>query len=168
MRKDQKKKWAYVSRIGLLILTLLFTLHLSAQNKKTITGTILDEKGESIIGASVAVKGTANGTITDIDGKFSLDVNENDILAITYVGFLAQEIPVTGKSNLQITLKENAEMLDEIVVVGYGVMRKRDLTGAVSSIDSKSMQDKPRRQYRRSLAGKGFRCSDHKFRCTGQ
>lgn len=154
MRKDQKKKWAYVSRIGLLILTLLFTLHLSAQNKKTITGTILDEKGESIIGASVAVKGTANGTITDIDGKFSLDVNENDILAITYVGFLAQEIPVTGKSNLQITLKENAEMLDEIVVVGYGVMRKRDLTGAVSSIDSKSMQDKPVANIGEALQGR--------------
>ncbi|MBF0651469.1 TonB-dependent receptor [Dysgonomonas sp. GY75] len=154
MRKDQKKKWAYVSRIGLLILTLLFTLHLSAQNKRTITGTILDEKGESIIGASVAVKGTANGTITDIDGKFSLDVNENDILAITYVGFLAQEIPVTGKSNLQITLKENAEMLDEIVVVGYGVMRKRDLTGAVSSIDSKSMQDKPVANIGEALQGR--------------
>lgn len=154
MRKDQKKKWAYVSRIGLLILTLLFTLHLSAQNKKTITGTILDEKGESIIGASVAVKGTANGTITDIDGKFSLDVNENDILAISYVGFLAQEIPVTGKSNLQITLKENAEMLDEIVVVGYGVMRKRDLTGAVSSIDSKSMQDKPVANIGEALQGR--------------
>ncbi len=154
MRKDQKKKWAYVSRIGLLILTLLFTLHLSAQNKRTITGTILDEKGESIIGASVAVKGTANGTITDIDGKFSLDVNENDILAITYVGFLAQEIPVTGKSNLQIALKENAEMLDEIVVVGYGVMRKRDLTGAVSSIDSKSMQDKPVANIGEALQGR--------------
>lgn len=154
MRKDQKKKWAYVSRIGLLILTLLFTLHLSAQNKKTITGTILDEKGESIIGASVAVKGTTNGTITDIDGKFSLDVNENDILAITYVGFLAQEIPVTGKSSLQITLKENAEMLDEIVVVGYGVMRKRDLTGAVSSIDSKSMQDKPVANIGEALQGR--------------
>lgn len=154
MRKDQKKKWAYVSRIGLLILTLLFTLHLSAQNKKTITGTILDEKGESIIGASVAVKGTTNGTITDIDGKFSLDVNENDILAISYVGFLAQEIPVTGKSNLQITLKENTEMLDEIVVVGYGVMRKRDLTGAVSSIDSKSMQDKPVANIGEALQGR--------------
>ncbi|MFV0313165.1 MAG: SusC/RagA family TonB-linked outer membrane protein [Dysgonomonas sp.] len=154
MRKDQKKKWAYVSRISLLILTLFFTLHLSAQNKKTITGTILDEKGESIIGASVAVKGTTNGTITDIDGKFSLNVNENDILAISYVGFLAQEIPVTGKSNLQITLKENTEMLDEIVVVGYGVMRKRDLTGAVSSIDSKSMQDKPVANIGEALQGR--------------
>lgn len=154
MRKDQKKKWAYVSRISLLILTLFFTLHLSAQNKKTITGTILDEKGESIIGASVAVKGTTNGTITDIDGKFSLNVNENDILAISYVGFLAQEIPVAGKSNLQITLKENTEMLDEIVVVGYGVMRKRDLTGAVSSIDSKSMQDKPVANIGEALQGR--------------
>lgn len=154
MRKNQKKKWTYASRIGFLILTLFFTLHLSAQDKKTITGTILDEKGESIIGASVSVKGTSNGTITDIDGKFSLDVTENDILTISYLGFLSQEIPVAGKSSLQIIMKENAEMLDEIVVVGYGVMRKRDLTGAVSSIDSKSMQDKPVANIGEALQGR--------------
>ncbi len=154
MKKNQKKKWTYASRIGFLILTLLFTLHLSAQNKRTITGTILDEKGESIIGASVSVKGTTNGTITDIDGRFSLDVNESDMLTISYVGFLSQEIPVAGKSVLRIVLKENAEMLDEIVVVGYGVMRKRDLTGAVSSVDSKSMQDKPVANIGEALQGR--------------
>ena len=154
MRKNQKKKWTYARRIGFLILTLFFTLHLSAQNKKTITGTILDEKRESIIGASVSVKGTTNGTITDIDGKFSLDVTENDILTISYLGFLSQEIPVAGKSSLQIIMKENAEMLDEIVVVGYGVMRKKDLTGAVASIDSKSMQDKPVANIGEALQGR--------------
>ncbi|MDR1226518.1 MAG: TonB-dependent receptor [Prevotellaceae bacterium] len=154
MRKNQKKKWTYLGRIGFLILTLFFTLHLSAQNKKTITGIALDEKGESVIGASVAVKGTTNGTMTDVDGKFSLDVNESDILAISYLGFLSQEIPVAGKSSLQIAMKENAEILDEIVVVGYGVMRKKDLTGAVSSVDSKSMQDKPVASMGEALQGR--------------
>lgn len=154
MKKNQKKKWANVNRIGFLILTLLFTLHLSAQDKKTITGTIFDGKGESIIGASVSIKGTTNGTITDINGRFSLNVNENDILTISYLGFLPQEIPVAGKSDLHITLKENAEMLDEIVVVGYGVMRKRDLTGAVSSVDSKSMQNKPVANIGEALQGR--------------
>jgi len=154
MRKNQKKKWTYLSRISMLILTLLFTFHLSAQNKKSITGTVFDEKNESIIGASVAVKGTTNGTITNVDGKFSLDVDENDILSVSYLGFLPQEIPVAGKSDFQIIMKENAEMLDEIVVVGYGVMRKKDLTGAVSSIDSKSMQDKPVANLGEALQGR--------------
>ncbi len=154
MKKKQKKNQAYAGRISLLILLLFSALPLSAQNKKTITGTILDEKGESIIGASVAIKGTANGTITDIDGKFFLDVNENDILAVSYIGFLSQEISVAGKTDFQITMKENAEMLDEVVVIGYGVMRKRDLTGAVSSIDSKSMQDKPVANIGEALQGK--------------
>lgn len=154
MKKNPKKKWTYVDKISLFILTLFCTLHLSAQNQKTITGTILDEKGESVIGASVIVKGTINGTITDVDGKFSLNVNENDILTVSYLGFLSQEIPVAGKSSLQITMKENVEMLNEIVVVGYGVMRKKDLTGAVSSIDAKSMQDKPVANIGEALQGR--------------
>lgn len=154
MKKNPKKKWTYVDKISLFILTLFCTLHLSAQNQKTITGTILDEKGESVIGASVIVKGTINGTITDVDGKFSLNVNENDILTVSYLGFISQEIPVAGKSSLQITMKENVEMLNEIVVVGYGVMRKKDLTGAVSSIDAKSMQDKPVANIGEALQGR--------------
>ncbi|GAB6123719.1 SusC/RagA family TonB-linked outer membrane protein [Dysgonomonas termitidis] len=154
MKKNQKRKWAYFNRIALFMLSLIFALNLSAQNRKNITGTVFDEKRESIIGASVSVKGTTNGTITDIDGKFSIDVNESDILTISYIGFLSQEIPVAGKSDLQIILKENAEMLDEVVVVGYGVMRKKDLTGAVSSIDSKTMQDKPVANIGEALQGR--------------
>jgi TonB-linked SusC/RagA family outer membrane protein len=154
MKNNQKKKWVYVSRICLLVLALTFTFDLSAQNRKTISGTVLDEKGESVIGASVSVKGTTNGTITDIDGFFSLDVDENVTVSISYLGFLTREIPVAGKSDFHIILKENTEMLDEVVVVGYGVMYKKDLTGSLSSVGAKAMQDKPVSNIGEALQGR--------------
>ncbi len=154
MKKNQKKKWAYSGRICLLMLSLAFTFTLSAQNRKTISGVVLDEKGESIIGASVSVKGTTNGVITDIEGAFSLDVEENSTVTISYLGFLTQEISVAGRIDFRIVLKENAEMLDEVVVVGYGVVRKRDLTGSLSSVGAKAMQDKPVSNLGEALQGR--------------
>lgn len=152
----KKKIPLYVLRIFTLSVCLSFNLILMAQNQvlKKITGTVLDERQETIIGASVSVKGTASGTITDIDGRFSLDVSDNAVLVVSYIGYLPQEVPVAGKSTLLITLKENTEMLDEVVVVGYGVMRKSDLTGAVSSVDSKAMQDKPVANIGEALQGR--------------
>ncbi len=155
MKKNQKKKWTYLNRICLLTLSLFFVAGLSAQSQKQITGTVLDEKGESIIGASVSVKGTTNGTITDIDGRFSLSVEDNSVITISYLGFLPpQDISVTGKTDFRITLKENAALLDEIVVVGYGVVKKRDLTGSLSSVGAKVMQDKPVSNIGEALQGR--------------
>lgn len=154
MKKNPKKKWAYLSRICLLIMSLIFATSLSAQTSKRITGTIVDEKGESIIGASVSVKGSTNGTVTDIDGKFSLNVEDNATITISYVGFLTQELSVNGKSDFRITLVENAEILNEVVVVGYGIMRKKDLTGSLSSVGAKAMQDKPVSNIGEALQGR--------------
>ena len=110
------------------------------QQIRKITGTIVDNYGEPIIGANVVEKGTTNGTITDIDGKFSLEISSDAPLQISYIGFITQTVPTSGQTSLNIELKEDAQSLEEVVVVGYGTMKKKDLTGAVSSV---KMDDAP-------------------------
>ena len=111
------------------------------QNGKTITGIVQDALGP-IAGANIIVKGTTNGNITDMDGKFMLEnVPANATLVISYIGFTPQEIRVGNQTTFNITLQEDSEALDEVVVVGYGVMKKKDLTGAVSQLSSSSMKD---------------------------
>jgi len=154
MKKDQKKRRMYLSRLSLLVSSLMVCAGLQAQHHKKITGTVLDETGESIIGASVAVKGSAAGTITDIDGRFALEVEDTDVITVSFIGYLSQELAVAGKSEIRIILKENAEMLDEVVVVGYGVVRKKDLTGAVASVSGDLMKDKPVASMGEALQGR--------------
>jgi TonB-linked SusC/RagA family outer membrane protein len=110
---------------------------------KTVTGTILDEFGESVIGASVIEVGNpTNGSTTDVDGRFSVKVPENATLRASYIGYAAQDVPVAGKTNIVITLHEDQEQLDEVVVVGYGTMKKTDLTGSVSSLSTAKLTAK--------------------------
>ena len=103
--------------------------------QKAISGKVVDSKGESIIGANVMEKGTTNGTITDFDGNFNLNVAANAVLQISYIGYKTQEIPVSQlKAGAVITLKEDTEVMDEVVVIGYGTQRKGDVTSAISSV----------------------------------
>lgn len=117
-----------------LLLTLLsFSLTALAQQK--ITGKVKDSSGEPVIGASVVVKDNKTmGTITDFDGNFSLDVPSKSVLVISYIGYVTQEVPVTGKKSLDIMLKEDTKTLDEVVVIGYGTQRKGDVTSSVASV----------------------------------
>lgn len=111
---------------------------LVAQQTKKIAGTVVDSKGEPIIGANVVVKGTALGTVTDTRGRFALEeVPENAVLQLSYIGYQSQEIPVKNKTDFHLTLQEDSEALDEVVVVGYGSTVKKDLTTAVTSVKSK-------------------------------
>ena len=126
---------------------------LANQQKKTITGTVVDPNGEAVIGANVLVKGTTNGTITDMDGKFSLEVPEGAMLQITYVGYANQEIKVGNQSSLSIIMKDDSEALDELVVVGYGVARKKDLTGAVGAIKGDNLAARKTTQLSTALQG---------------
>lgn len=105
-----------------------------SKQSSTLKGTIVDENGLPIIGANVLVKGTTNGTITDVDGNFSLDVENGNILHISYIGYADQEIKVGGQNDLLVTLKENTKVLDELVVVGYLTQKKVSLTGSVASM----------------------------------
>lgn len=151
MKKFQKRKlFKARSLLSALFLCLSFVVFSQTKN---ITGTVLDEKGESIIGASISVKGTTTGTITDIDGKFSISVKNNDFLLISYVGYLEQTVAVDGKASLQIIMKEDAHVLDEFVVIGYGVVKKSDLTGAVSRMNAESIGERPLARVESALQG---------------
>ena len=125
----------------------------SSQQKKTITGTIVDLSGMPVIGANVMVKGTTNGTITDMDGKFSLEIASGATLMVSYIGFANQEIKIGNQTVLLITLKEDAEALDELVVVGYGTQKKVNLTGAVSMVESEVLESRPVQNVGQALQG---------------
>lgn len=124
------------------------------QQDNAISGKVTDANGEAIIGASVMVKGTANGTITDLDGKFRMDVPANATLIVSYVGYKTIEVPVNGKKVFTISLKEDTEMLDEVVVVGYGTQKKATLTGSVSSVSGDDIQKMSPVNITNTLAGK--------------
>lgn len=114
-----------------------------AQDGKTVTGVVTDQYGP-VTGANVVVKGTTRGTITDIDGKFSIDnVPSGAILQVSYIGYMEQEIKVGNQTNLNIQLKEDSQSLDELVVVGYGVQKKADLSGAVATVPTEVLMDRP-------------------------
>lgn len=111
--------------------------------KRVLSGIVLDQNEEPILGATVMIKGTSAGTITDANGLFTLNVSDENVLAISYLGFISQDVNVDSKPNLHIILKEDSKTLDEIVVVGYGEQRKVNLTGSVSSIGAKQLERRP-------------------------
>ncbi len=126
-----------------IVSLLLSTLCLFAYAQKTITGTIVDNIDEPLIGANVMVKGTTNGTITDFDGKFTLSgVTASDVLVCSYIGYTTEEIKVGDKSSFKIVMKDDSKALDEVVVVGYGQMKKSDLTGSVASVKTEDITKK--------------------------
>ena len=120
-----------------LVLYLLLGLPVLAQTESTVRGTVTDKEGEAIIGASVAIKGTNTGTITDIDGNFALQAPGDAVLSISYLGFVTQTINRDGKSQLAVVLEEDNLLLNEVVVIGYGSIDKKELTSAISHINSK-------------------------------
>lgn len=113
-----------------------------SQQQASLRGTVVDDFG-SVPGASVVVKGTTNGTVTDMDGKFVLDVKKGDVIQVSFIGYLTQEIKYNGEPSLRILLKEDTQNLDEVVVVGYGTQQKANLSGAVSQVDSKALASRP-------------------------
>ena len=128
---------------------------IAQQAKRQITGVVSDLTGEPVIGANVIEKGTTNGVITDIDGKFSLTVNNPEaVIEISFLGYATQEYKVGKQTSFKVILKEDAEVLDEVVVVGYGTMKKRDLSGAVSQIKSDDLMKGNPADFSQGLAGK--------------
>ena len=130
----QKRKWF----LGLFLL-----LHGAVMAQTTITGTVIDQTNEPLIGVTVQVEGQMGGTVTDFDGNYSIKVDNDDVsLKFSYIGYKDQIIPVKGKTVINLTMKEDAEVLEEVVVVGYGTQKKESLTGAVTVIDSKALEQK--------------------------
>ena len=140
------KRWLSNKLSAFLVLFIfLFCVTASAQSvrKKTITGIVTDQTGESIIGANVIEKGTSNGTITDIDGRFTLEVSEKSIIQVSFIGYTSREVAVGKQTNITIKLQEDSQTLSEVVVVGFGTQKKVNLTGAVDVIDNKQLQERP-------------------------
>ena len=116
----------------------------AVQQNRAVTGVVKDATGEPMIGVTIRVKGTGNGTVTDIDGKYTLNVSGNNaILVFSFVGYQSQEISVGGRSSIDVVLKEDSEMIDEVVVVGFGTQKKVNLTGAVASVNNETIENKP-------------------------
>lgn len=123
------------------------------QSGRRISGTVVDDRGEPVIGANIMERGTTNGTTTDIDGNFTLVVGENAQLQVSYIGYLSVTIPVDNQTTVAIHLKEDTQNLEEIVVVGYGTQKKVNLTGSVSSISAADLINKPVTNTSTALAG---------------
>lgn len=124
------------------------------QQAISVTGTVVDQNGEPLMGVNVIEKGTTNGTMTDMDGRFTLSVPGNATLQISYIGYTTEEIVVNNQTKLNVTLKEDSQNLDELVVVGYGAVRKADLAGSVAVLDNKSFKDQPIVQVSDALQGR--------------
>lgn len=124
------------------------------QQAHTIKGTIIDNNGEPIIGANILVKGTTRGVISDINGNFAIEANGNDILEVSYIGYLKNETPINNQQNLRIVLQEDTKTLDEVVVIGYGTQKKADLTGAVSNISAEKLNTQSNVNIGQALQGK--------------
>ena len=125
----------------------------SNSKNKLIKGTITDEKGEPVIGANVVERGSPNGTITDLDGNFSLSVASDATITITYIGYLEQSLSVKNNNSFSIRLKEDSKALDEIVIVGYGTQKKLNLTGSISSVDADALANRPITNSTQALQG---------------
>lgn len=140
-------------RIVFCSVGVLLSLSLFAQNIK-VHGVIKDESGEPIIGATVIQKGTTNATVTDLDGNFIFMVPSTATLSISYLGYTTKNVPVQGRQVLNIELSQNSKQLNEVVVIGYGTMKKSDLTGSIGSIDAKKLNEQPVANIGQSLQGK--------------
>lgn len=136
-----------------LVCLLLMTNSLFAQ-EKTVTGTVTDSANEPLIGASVVIQGTVNGTITDIDGKYSIIASPENVLEFSYVGMVKKDVKVGSQNVINVTLEEDSQMLAETVVIGYGSAKKRDLTGSITNIKGAEIANKPSTNPLSSLQGK--------------
>lgn len=142
------------SQILSLIFCCLFATSVYAQQEIKVSGTVVDHTGEPVIGAAIQPVGSKTGTITDIDGNFTLSVASNASLKVSYVGYKEQTVKINNQTSLSIVLQEDTELLDEVVVIGYGTMKKRDLTGAISSVKSDVITMSPTSNPMEALQGR--------------
>jgi TonB-linked SusC/RagA family outer membrane protein len=141
-------------KVTLMLLAILFSFGLQAQTGGQVTGKVIDAMGE-LPGVSVVIKGTSNGTITDLNGQFTLsDVKSTDVLVFSFIGYKTQEITVGNQKNISVTMEEDTQTLDEVVVVGYQEVRKKDLTGSVAKANLKDMMSTPVASFDQALSGR--------------
>lgn len=138
-----------------IVLSNLINKSENTQEKTVkISGTVLDTKGESIVGATITVKGSSSGTMSDVNGRFTLNVSENAVLTISFIGYKTKELKVDGKTDLRITLEEDEKLLDEVVVVGYGLQKKSSMTAAVTTVKTDDLLNVPRPNVLSAMQGR--------------
>lgn len=153
MQTEFRKKFSWKRGLSILLFTL-FSFSV-AMAQVLVRGAVIDQTGESVPGASIQVKGSTQGTITDLDGKFSLNApNKKSVLVISFIGYVTQEVPVDNSKPMSIVLKEDTKTLDEVVVVGYQEVKKRDLTGSVAKVDMESLLKTPSSSFDQTLGGR--------------
>jgi TonB-linked SusC/RagA family outer membrane protein len=143
-----EKEINFITGVGgkwrrLLCVICLLSCSLAAFAQKQVSGMVVDANGEPLVGVNVVEKGTTNGTVTDLEGRFTLNIQNNAVLQISYVGYITQEITAGNQTNLQITLLEDSQALEEVVVIGFGTQKKVNLTGAVSVADAETFKERP-------------------------
>lgn len=155
------------TQVNRLLLLVIFTLSAyTVFAQKTVTGTVIDVDGEPLIGVNIVVKGTTAGTVTDVDGTYILGVaNNDDVLVFSYIGYLSEEIPVGDKTVVNITLIEDTRVIDELVVVGYGVQKKVTVTGSVATVQGEDLEASPTTNLTNAMVGRmpgviGFQRAD--------
>ena len=126
-----------------LALVALFTLIVGSLSAQTIKGNVKDSNGEAVIGATVLEKGTKNAVVTDIDGNFSIKLSSGNELQFSYIGMKPQTVNITGKSTVNIVMEDEATNLDDLVVIGYGSVRRKDLTGSVATVSNEALAAVP-------------------------
>ena len=162
----RKNMYAFCRRLSSALLLTFISTSINAQDIN-VKGRVIDENGEPIIGANILVKGTTNGTITDYDGNFTLEVSDkNAIIRIGYIGYKDYEVSAS-QQNLVIVLKENTEMLEDVVVIGYGTVKKSDATGSVTAIKPDDFNKGLQTTAQDALVGKmsGVNVRGPRFKC---
>jgi len=142
-----------IKHVTIFLCMLFVFIGVSAQTK-TLTGTVKDANQEPLIGVSIVEKGTSNGTITDLDGNFSIKVNPKSSLVFSYVGYAPQTIVVGSQDHINVVMREDNKELEELVVVGYGVQKKSSVTGAISQVKPEDMQNRTITNAQSALQGK--------------
>lgn len=149
-----KTKFYRLKPIGLLWLTVCLSWSALGQNTTSVSGLVTDDKGEAIVGASIAIKGTSKGTTTDLNGKYKLEVGPNGTLIFSFVGFDTQEVAVGSKTKIDIVLASKTNQLEDVIVIGYGTQRKSDLTGSVGSVRAEQLMERPVASLNQGLSGR--------------
>ena len=150
-----KKSFGGFRHLLMTAALILFACVSAYAQDKTVSGVVIDSNGDPMVGVTIMAKGTTNGTATDIDGKYQLShVTDNSVLVFSYVGCIAQEIRVGNRTVIDVVMKEDAEVLEDLIVVGYGVQKKSDLTGAITQVDSETLNNRPVSNALEALQGK--------------
>lgn len=153
MKDICRKKWPALCRLSLMTTVFFVFSVIGAHAQSVVTGSVKDGSGEPIIGATIMEKGTSNGGVTDLDGNFSIKVGDHATLVVSYVGYERQEVPVAGKSTVNIVLTESNRTIDEVVVVGYGAIAKRSVSTAISTVKGDRIAGMPTSNVAQSLVG---------------